>query len=229
MNKSASASGFQEGSSNRNDASNIAKRPPQSPSTSKQATKSIMSCITCNMISISDTNRIMCPYCGAFYDPNFLNIKANNKKSKKTRADAKSQNRNGSRRNSASSRSNGANSDNDEGVSESNDSDSGDSNASSRTSKKVKNFFKNLFSKRDVTKGEKKEEYIQMDDKKDKENSSENIRNNVKGHDSGSLEMKKLFNAQNVVMHLFLTLEAKDPLKIELYKRKFLKGPEEFR
>jgi len=172
----------------------------------------------------------MCPYCGAFYDPNFLNIQANNKKSKKTRVDAKSQNRNGSRRNSASSRSNEANSGNDESVDdESSDSDSDASNSSGRTSKKVKNFFKNLFSKRDVTKGEKKEESIQMDDKKAKINSSENTRNSVKGNDSGSLETKKLSNAQNVVMHLFLTLEARDPLKIELYRRKFLKGPEEFR
>lgn len=39
----------------------------------------VTTCRVCRMISISDKKRILCPYCGSFYDPNFnMNIKRKN-------------------------------------------------------------------------------------------------------------------------------------------------------
>ena len=56
-----------------------------SSSTSVMQPKHLHSCRTCHMICIADTTRIMCPYCGSFYDPAFLRSKVynNGKKSKK--------------------------------------------------------------------------------------------------------------------------------------------------
>ena len=233
ISKSASESTFKGDSSKIIETKINGKKSTQTPSSSEQLTKSILSCRTCYMISISDTKRIMCPYCGSFYDPNFLKNRSDIKKSKKKVANGKIESRNGfsNRRHSESSRSNETNSGNEESESNSSnkesDLDTDDSNSSGRASGKVKNFFKNLFSKKDVVKEGKKEEYIQMEDKKLNKTFAENIRNNTKI--CTSLETKKILNAQNIVMHPFLTIEAKDPIKIEEYRRKFLKGPEEFR
>ena len=86
--KSASESAFQAGnpklkgmSNNKNkNCSTDNKLVPSTSSPSVQA-KHINSCRICHMICISDAVRIMCPYCGAFYDPSFL--KNNGKKTNK--------------------------------------------------------------------------------------------------------------------------------------------------
>ena len=225
INKSASDSAFKGGLDKKIDSPVKDKKPPQAPRSSEQLEKSILSCRTCQMISISDANRIMCQYCGSFYDPNFLKNRSDVKNPKKS---SSSRNDSRHRRYSTSSRSNETNSGNEESGSDSNnnDSDSDTDSSTGRTSEKVKNFFKNLFAKRDVTKGSKKEEHIQMEDKKDKTSLHETIRNNMKS--SAAIGTKKPI-APNISMHPFLALEAKDPIEVEEHRKKFLKGPEEFR
>ncbi|CAF1012546.1 unnamed protein product, partial [Brachionus calyciflorus] len=41
----------------------------------------VVNCRVCDMINIGDKNRVLCPYCGSFYDPNLrLNSNENNKR-----------------------------------------------------------------------------------------------------------------------------------------------------
>ena len=225
--KSASESTFQVGSNKKRLSSAAPKidntNNRQTTTSSSKPPKNILSCRTCHMISISDSNRIMCPYCGSFYDPNFL--KKNTKNSRRS-------NNSKNRRNSDSNRSIETTSEMEEiDNNESNNSSDTDTDDSSLNSpnagERVKSFFKNLFSKRASNKSDRKE-CIQMRDKNGGRR-SDNSLNGGKMTSVTSFEVNKMINAQKIVMHPFLTLESKDSLTTEQYRNKFNKTLDEFR
>ena len=143
------------------------------------------------------------------------------------------------RRNSASSRSNETTSDNETSLtSESSDSSGTDDDSTTgHNGSRVKNFFKNLFAKRDLTqKTAKKEECIQMQDKtssgKQHQHRLSLQEKLVQQTDSaGSIESPtaKSLNEHKNNLHPFLTIDNKDPSKFHEYKSKLIKTSEEFR
>ena len=113
---------------------------------------------------------------------------------------------------------------------ESSDSDTDDDSSSnaSRNDGRVKNFFKNLFSKRDAGKSNKAENIKMQDKSVAKQQQRSKVEKSIpKSESTNAIEPK--LNEIKPVLHPFLVLDNKDPNKFVEYRSKVIKTAEEFR